>query len=137
MWLLGNLARATYVRSTNHMWPFSFNHCDKSAFNTQEINKCLKVTHYGMVPGVGRGAPEIDILEAMQGGPGKLPHTNIQHPYISTSLQVAPGKAGVRPVAGQLPLKVSAIAQLSQRLRDVPHPHHAAFVRIERMVHRT
>ena len=42
-----------------------------------------------MTPGVGRGAPEIDILEAMGGDPGKLPNTPIQRPYVSSSLQVS------------------------------------------------
>jgi hypothetical protein len=42
-----------------------------------------------MEPGVGRGAPEIDILEAMGGDPGKLPNTPIERPYFSTSLQAS------------------------------------------------
>jgi hypothetical protein len=41
-----------------------------------------------MEPGVGRGAPEIDILEAMGGEKGKLPNSKVQRPYFSTSLQV-------------------------------------------------
>ncbi len=41
-----------------------------------------------MQPGVGRGAPEIDILEAMAGEKGKLPNTPIQRPYFSSSYQV-------------------------------------------------
>ena len=42
-----------------------------------------------MKPYSGRGAPEIDILEAMGGPPGKLPNTHIERPYFSTSLQVS------------------------------------------------
>jgi hypothetical protein len=41
-----------------------------------------------MQPGVGRGAPEIDILETMGGEKGKLPNSAVQRPYFSTSLQV-------------------------------------------------
>jgi len=42
-----------------------------------------------MIPSVGRGAPEIDILEAMGGDPGPLPNTPIERPYFSSSLQVS------------------------------------------------
>ena len=55
---------------------------------SQEINACSNVGHYGMKPGRGRGAPEIDILEAMQGDTSELPHTHIKRPYVSMSLQV-------------------------------------------------
>ena len=89
MWLLGNLARATYVGSSNWVWPFSYDECDPDKMLQQEISACDRVSHYGMQPGVGRGAPEIDILEAMGGDPGVLPNTPIQRPYFSTSLQVS------------------------------------------------
>lgn len=91
LWLLGNLARATFVGSSNWMWPFSYDVCDPKKNHQQEINACRNVGHYGMKPGIGRGAPEIDILEAMGGEKGKLPNTPIQRPYFSTSYQVAPG----------------------------------------------
>ena len=54
----------------------------------QEISPCRKVSHYGMEAGIGRGAPEIDILEAMAGDNSTLPNTFIKRPYVSTSLQV-------------------------------------------------
>jgi len=44
-------------------------------------------------------------LEAMMGGPEKLPNTNITRPYFSTSLQIAPGVEGIRPQLGKLPKK--------------------------------
>lgn len=88
VWLLGNLARATYVGSSDWMWPFSYDTCDMARVEQQEINACRKVGHYGMSPGVGRGAPEIDILEAMGGEAGPLPNTPIERPYFSSSLQV-------------------------------------------------
>lgn len=56
----------------------------------------------------GRGSPEIDIIEAMQGEAGKLPNTNVQRPYQSTSLQVAPGVEIDRPVLGKRPHEVSS-----------------------------
>lgn len=98
LWLLGNLARATFTGSSDWVWPFSYDACDSNVIYQQEVNACRKVGHYGMAPGVGRGAPEIDILEAMGGDPGKLPNTPIQRPYVSSSLQVAPGVSKNRPI---------------------------------------
>lgn len=88
VWMLGNLARATYVGSSDFMWPYSYNDCNQNKRMSQEINACQKVSHYGNIPGVGRGAPEIDLIEAMQGDGQKLPNTNITRPYQSCSLQV-------------------------------------------------
>lgn len=103
LWLLGNLARGTYVGSSDHVWPWSYNTCDENTRVSQEINACDKVTHYGMTEFEGRGSPEIDILEAMGGEPGPLPNTHIQRPYFSSSLQVAPGIRDYRPHLGSLP----------------------------------
>lgn len=86
--MLGNLARATYVGSSDYIWPYSFNKCDPTLQRSQKINACRKVSHYGLEAGMGRGAPEIDIIEAMQGKLEKLPNTNITRPYQSCSLQV-------------------------------------------------
>ena len=88
--MLGNLARATYVGSSDYIWPYSYNVCDPKRRLSQEINACDKVNHYGMAPEFGRGSPEIDIIEAMQGNmEEKLPSTHIKRPYQSTSLQVS------------------------------------------------
>ena len=106
LWMLGNLARATYVGSSNYIWPYSYNQCDPKNRHSQQISACSKVGHYGMKPGVGRGSPEIDALEALMGGPEKLPNTNVTRPYFSTSLQIAPGLEGSRPVLGKLPKEV-------------------------------
>jgi len=104
LWLLGNLARATYVGSSDYMWPYSYSKCSEKGRMSQEINACSKINHYGMQAGRGRGAPEIDILEAMQGDPSeKLPNTNVSRPYLSCSLQIAPGFKEDRPVLGSLP----------------------------------
>lgn len=105
LWMLGNLARATYIGSSNYMWPYSYGKCDENNRQSQTISACSKVGHYGMKPGVGRGSPEIDILEAMMGSDEKLPSTNVTRPYFSTSLQIAPGLEGVRPNMGKLPRK--------------------------------
>jgi len=106
LWLLGNLARASYVASSDYVWPYSYNQCDAENRGSQEISACDKVGHYGLAPGRGRGAPEIDILETMQGSSDQdLYVTNIRKPYLSTSLQVAPGIRTNRPNVGKMPQK--------------------------------
>ena len=75
--------------SSNYIWPYSYNICDPKKRLSQEINACDKVNHYGLAPEVGRGSPEIDIVETMQGNrKEKLPSTHIKRPYQSTSYQV-------------------------------------------------
>ncbi|EFJ46707.1 hypothetical protein VOLCADRAFT_105452 [Volvox carteri f. nagariensis] len=79
---LGNLGRAGYLRSTEGIWPFSYDICDDNALykqnwtdhNGQRINRCNSTQ--------GRGAPEIDLLEVGVWESSK--------PELSTSLQVAP-----------------------------------------------
>lgn len=93
--------------SSDYMWPYSYNECDDDKRMSQKISACKEVNHYGMFPFTGRGAPEIDVIEAMQGIKEKLPNTNITRPYQSCSLQVAPGIENNRPVLGHLPQKVS------------------------------
>ena len=88
MWLLGNLARATYVGSSDWVWPFSYNTCSEPNRQSQLINACNKISHYGMKSNEGRGAPEIDLLEGMGGDPGEIPGTSVERPYVSSSLQV-------------------------------------------------
>ena len=55
-----------------------------------------------MHPLTGRGAPEIDILEAMP-GKGPLLYSKVGKPYFSTSLQIAPGITENRPGNGLWP----------------------------------
>jgi hypothetical protein len=93
VWMMGNLARATYVPSTEFMWPYSTNVCRSSSEATQEINACSTPQ--------GRGAPEIDLAETMYERPWS-------HPVLSASLQVAPGIAKHRPIPGHKPNSVSA-----------------------------
>ena len=106
VWMLGNLARATYVGSSDFVWPYSFNQCDTRNRKSQLINACSKVNHFGLDPFRGRGSPEIDIIESMQGEKGKLPNTFIQRPYQSASLQIAPGVELDRPQLGHRPHEV-------------------------------
>ena len=106
-WLLGNLARHTYVGSSQHVWPWSSNVCTEKAFYGQQVSACREVAHYGFKKGVGRGSPEIDIFE-VQGGKTKA-HTDIYlessvgQPFMSSSFQVAPGRPDSRPGSGYWP----------------------------------
>ncbi len=107
-WLLGNLARHTYVGTSNNVWPWSNSRtCDEGQADAQRISPCLKTGHYGMEPGVGRGAPEMDIFEVQPGDTKanqkqflKMP---VGQPFSSASLQVAPGKSWKRPGPGAWP----------------------------------
>ena len=104
MWLLGNLARATYVGSSDNMWPWSFDKCVTKLQFGQEISACNAVNHFDFPPHKGRGAPEIDLLEAMPGAE-ELQKTHVNRPYFSTSLQVSPGIEEWRPETGNHPDK--------------------------------
>lgn len=57
--MMGNLGRATYLDTSDHMWPFSTNVCDERTKYSQEISACNDNPGYGMQPNRGRGAPEI------------------------------------------------------------------------------
>jgi len=73
MWLLGNLARHSFTKSSDNIWPWSYNSCDdKSSSNhthNQLISACMDQNEEqtGLHPYQGRGAPEIDLLEGMPG----------------------------------------------------------------------
>lgn len=115
MWLLGNLGRATYEASTNNLWPWSYDTCDRKKQDSQSISACNKANHFGLNKEQGRGATEIDILELMGGDSGGkvLPATEppIMLPYADLTLQVAPGIPDDRPQSG------------SQPIRSVDHSH--------------
>jgi len=103
MWMLGNLGKPTYEASTNLIWPWSFNKCDESMIEAQEISACKRTHHYGMPAGTGRGSTEIDILEAMAGTLKNIMNTQISMPYFSSTLQLAPGIPDNRPNFGVPP----------------------------------
>jgi beta-glucan synthesis-associated protein KRE6 len=101
IWMMGNLGRATYINSTENMWPFSANVCNNRTRDSQLVNVCPGADRIeGMPLGQGRGSPEVDILEVM--------YMDIfDHPVLSQSLQVAPGvPAKERPVLGHAPTLV-------------------------------
>ena len=118
-WLMGNLGRATFAASTDGLWPFVFDECvsssDETACNAsqcyaQRISACNGAPGHGMNPYQGRGAPEIDVIEVQPGtyvGSYDAAHAAangceapddattralaMQQPFVSTSLQAAPG----------------------------------------------
>ncbi|CAG8449491.1 12000_t:CDS:2 [Ambispora leptoticha] len=95
IWTLGNLARAGYGATTEGVWPYSYDSCDAgilknqtdtsgtfSYLSGQRLNKCTCPGEDHPSPGIGRGAPEIDVLEAFVD-----PNNRAQ---ISQSAQFAP-----------------------------------------------
>ena len=47
-WLLGNLARHTYVSSSTHVRPFSSDKCSERTKSSQRVNSCNMFNHYGL-----------------------------------------------------------------------------------------
>jgi beta-glucanase (GH16 family) len=92
VWMLGNLGRATYESSTNNIWPWSYDTCDRKLQPAQALSACNAANHYGLNAYQGRGATEIDIVEVMAGDSGgALPGTDppIELPYCDMTLQVS------------------------------------------------
>ncbi len=106
-WLLGNLARHTYVGTSEHIWPWSSTTCTRKSFTAQAVSACDRATHYGLEQGVGRGAPEIDVFEVqpgnIKGNTGPFLKTTVGQPFMSASFQVAPGRSANRPGPGEWP----------------------------------
>jgi len=119
VWMMGNLARATYVNSSERLWPFSTNVCDDRTRYSQLINSCFDTSNPHHMPNDrGRGAPEIDLLECMYMA------DLFEHPILSVSLQVAPGIVAPkhRPVPGHAPNRVSVwMAEVVCVCTDCPH----------------
>lgn len=76
VWTMGNLGRPGYLSTTDGLWPYTYNDCDvgitpnqsmtdgTSNLPGQRLNKCTCQGEDHPNAGTGRGAPEIDILEA-------------------------------------------------------------------------
>lgn len=78
VWSLGNLARPGYLATTDGLWPYTYNECDvgitrnQSTLNEnmsylpgQRLSMCTCVGEDHPSIGLGRGAPEIDIIEGL------------------------------------------------------------------------
>lgn len=95
LWTLGNLARPGHLASTDGTWPYSYDSCDAgitanqsspdgiSYLPGQRLNSCTCKGEAHPNPGRGRGAPEIDAIEAEV-------DTKIGNGVASQSLQLAP-----------------------------------------------
>lgn len=111
--MLGNLARPSYLESTEGIWPWSYDECGLSleaqdALNGQSMNACNSSR--------GRGSPEIDIIEAQPGDfvleyfdiplvNSSLVDISLGRPLMSSSLQVAPGVSPLlRPKVPDFPV---------------------------------
>ncbi|KAF8194222.1 beta-glucan synthesis-associated protein [Pholiota molesta] len=107
-WSLGNLGRAGYGASTEGTWPYSYDACDLGTFPAQQDRSgnpisskglsqqlgqrlsactCPGSDHPGPSVTVGRGVPEIDIIEA------RIDTSRMQG-QVSQSFQCAPYDAG-------------------------------------------
>ncbi|KAK9692470.1 hypothetical protein K7432_014319 [Basidiobolus ranarum] len=97
IWTLGNLGRVGYGATTDGTWPYTYDTSDAAVAVNQSmpstsrpwfqcsilpgLNKCVCPGEDHSNPGVGRGAPEIDIFEAS---------VSQKHGIASLSDQVAP-----------------------------------------------
>ncbi|CAI5758857.1 unnamed protein product [Candida verbasci] len=101
MWTMGNLGRPGYLGSTEGVWPYSYNSCDSgitanqsspdgiSYLPGQRLNKCTCPGESHPNRGIGRGAPEIDVIEAeISTDPDDPNKENLG--VASQSLQIAP-----------------------------------------------
>lgn len=114
VWMLGNLGRATYEASTNNIWPWSYDKCDRKLQDAQTISACNRQNHYGLNPYQGRGATEIDLVEVMAGDSGgPLPSTKppVSIPYGDMTLQIAPGVPDNRPQSGGQPRRHDMLSE--------------------------
>ena len=89
LWLFGNLGRAVYQDSNTGLWPWSYDECDDDldlapTSPPQRISACDdRASNEGLLPFQGRGATEIDIVEAAVRRPSNAS-------YIVSSLQISP-----------------------------------------------
>ena len=100
LWTMGNLGRPGYLASTEGVWPYSYDSCDAgitpnqsspdgiSYLPGQKLNSCTCPGESHPNPGVGRGAPEIDVIEAEISTDTTARRENIG--VASQSLQLAP-----------------------------------------------
>ncbi|KAK6204631.1 glucan synthase subunit [Scheffersomyces amazonensis] len=100
LWTMGNLGRPGYLATTEGVWPYSYDSCDAgitanqsspdgiSYLPGQRLNSCTCSGQSHPNPGVGRGAPEIDAIEAevSTDASGIKPNLGV----ASQSLQLAP-----------------------------------------------
>ncbi|TAQ91052.1 hypothetical protein B7494_g586 [Chlorociboria aeruginascens] len=102
VWSMGNLGRPGYMATTEGIWPYTYNSCDAgitpnqssidgiSYLPGQKLPSCTCPGEDHPSSGTGRGAPEIDILEASVSPVNKIG-------VVTQSYQVAPFDIWYRP----------------------------------------
>ncbi|KAI4133760.1 MAG: hypothetical protein LQ347_002087 [Umbilicaria vellea] len=95
VWTMGNLGRPGYQSTTDGVWPYTYNSCDAgitpnqsstdgmSLLPGQKLSSCTCPGADHPTPGTGRGAPEIDVIEASA-------DPNLKIGIVTQSYQVAP-----------------------------------------------
>lgn len=95
LWTMGNLARPGFLATSDGVWPYSYEACDAgitpnqsspdgiSYLPGQRLSVCTCDNEEHPNQGVGRGAPEIDVLEAEA-------DTKLGVGVASQSMQIAP-----------------------------------------------
>ncbi|DBA01290.1 TPA: hypothetical protein N0F65_001795 [Lagenidium giganteum] len=111
IWVMGNIGRAAFLGSQEGTWPWSFDYCapwvEDVEKTEQLISRCGNRTDdddpysypedYGLHPFQGRGATEIDVMEAQI-------KSKDQPAMITTSLQIRPAlNDDMRPASETLP----------------------------------
>jgi len=97
-WTAGNLGRPGHMGSSEGMWPYSYNNCDKGSeaqrgldagtdLDGQKISACNAHPGFGLNPNQGRGMPEIDLIESFVPTFGNDEYTRA---HYTTSLQMGP-----------------------------------------------
>ncbi|KAI9778985.1 MAG: hypothetical protein M1839_007796 [Geoglossum umbratile] len=118
VWTMGNLGRPGYLATTEGVWPYTYNSCDAgitpnqsspdglSYLPGQKLSACTCSGEDHPSPGRGRGAPEIDVLEA------SVDPTN-RFGVVTQSYQVAPFDIWYRPDYGFLSIRDYNITQMN------------------------
>lgn len=95
LWTIGNLARPGYLATSEGVWPYAYDSCDAgitpnqsspdgiSYLPGQRLSVCTCDGEDHPNQGTGRGAPEIDVIEAEA-------DTSLGAGIASQSLQIAP-----------------------------------------------
>ncbi|KAI5839238.1 beta-glucan synthesis-associated [Morchella snyderi] len=118
IWTLGNLGRPGYMSTTDGVWPYAYDECDAgitpnqsssdglSFLPGQKFARCVCTGEDHPSPGIGRGAPEIDVLEASTDGKLRLG-------IITQSNQIAPFDIWHRPDINFLAIKNPTVTQMN------------------------
>jgi beta-glucanase (GH16 family) len=102
VWSMGNLGRPGFKATTEGVWPYTYDGCDAgitpnqsdstglSGLPGQKLASCVCDGEDHPTPGTGRGAPELDVLEASVDPINRIG-------VVTQSLQVAPFDNLYRP----------------------------------------